>query len=133
MVSPVTKHTKVVEAVPLVNHSSKTATMHCGFTQTITRSFSAGVELSETIKAHIFFLVDAETSIKVSMNVSQTASAATSAGGSIVLKPGQSVTCERTYGYVTSTVTRHEWHGLSGTSKKFITKIPSSLGVTLVD
>lgn len=132
-VGPVAKHSVVVEAVPLVNNSSRTVKASCAFTQTITKSIETGISSNTEVKATLFSLVDASTSITIHKKVTQTASQAVTAGGEITLKPHTSITCERTYGYVVSTVTRKVWHDATTTIKKFTVRIPSNLGVTFVD
>lgn len=127
------KHLSVAEAVPLVNRSRKTATFQCSFTRTISRSVAWGASLSAEAKATLFGLLESKISATVSRTVTQTVSQAEAAGLSVRLKPGQSAVCERTYGYVTTRVRREEWHGTKGTSKILTTKVPSYLGVRLVD
>jgi hypothetical protein len=63
------------------------------------------------------------------------ASTATGVAGTVTLKPGESVTCLRTYGYVTAPIT--ETYYTSGGTTKYVTKysanVPSFLGATFVD
>ncbi len=129
----VSKKSIVVEQVPLQNWSSKTVTMSCGFTQTVTRSMSGTVSLSATAKATIFGLVDVSTSVSVSMTVSQTASQATTAGGSVVLSPGESVVCQRIYTWVTQGIKETTYSGSYVSTRTYSVTVPSTLGVRLVD
>lgn len=127
------KHQKVAEALPLVNRSNHTGTFHCSFSKTITRSFSVGASVSAEVKASLFKLVDASTSMTVERTVTQTASQATEAGASVRLKPGQRVTCERTYGYVTTRITDTTYVGFQSHSRHYRVRVPSYLGVRLVN
>jgi hypothetical protein len=126
-------HLRVVEAVPLVNRSAHAATFHCSFTRTITRSFAVAASVSAEAKATLFELVDASTSITVQRTVTQTASQATEAGLSVRLSPGQRATCERTYGYVTTQITDTRFSGLVSHRRKYRVRVPSFLGVRLVN
>jgi len=123
----------VVQSVVLQNWSSKTATMSCSFTSTITRSFSASVTLSASVKASLFGLVDASTSVAVQFSVSQSASSATTAAGSIVLKPGESVICQRMYFYVTQTIKETSYAGSWSSSRTYTVTAPKSMGVRIID
>lgn len=127
------KHLAVAEAVPLQNHSSKTATFNCSFTRTITKSITWGASLSTEAQATLFGFLETKVSGTISRSVSQTAAQATAAGLSVRLKPGQSAVCERTYGYVVTRVRKNEWHGTTGSDKVLTSKVPSYLGVRLVD
>ncbi|GAB3656103.1 hypothetical protein GCM10027596_09910 [Nocardioides korecus] len=136
--STVYRHLSVAEAVPLVNNSSRTITAHCSFTRTVSRSMSAGADLGYEAKVTIEGLVDAGTSLTLHMSVSQTASQASTAGASVRLRPHQRVTCQRTYGYVTSRIKDHSWWGGTGAHPGSRTvyrtaNIPSYLGVRVVD
>lgn len=124
---------KVVEAVPLQNRSNHTVHAHCSFTQTITRAQETSQEVSAGVKADLFSFVSADTSYHLTKKVSQTASQATTAGGSVTLKPGQHVTCERTYGYVTTIVKVYEYSGTRGKHYSVSTRIPSYLGARFVN
>ncbi|MBE7325937.1 hypothetical protein IEQ44_14900 [Nocardioides sp. Y6] len=126
---------KRVESVPLRNKSSKKATMHCSFTKTISKSVQRKAGISSTAEVNaVFGLAKLNVSVNVEKSVTQTASQATTAGGSIVLKPGEEVTCIRTYGHVVTKVRRYAWSGNKMTSDEIIkTKIPSSLGVDIID
>jgi len=124
---------KVVEAVPLVNRSRRTATFHCSFTRTITRSVAVGVSVSAEVKATLFKLVDASTSISVHQEVTQTASQATQAGLSVRLRPRQSAICQRTYGHVKTRITDTSYSGSRVHRRRYTVKVPSFLGVRLVD
>ena len=127
------RHQRVAEAVPLVNRSRHTATLQCSFTHTITRSLDVGASVSSEVKGTLFGLVDASTSITVHRTVTQTASQATQAGASVRLKPGERVTCERTYGYVTTRVTDKRYSGSHVQQRSYRVRVPSYLGVRLVD
>jgi hypothetical protein len=126
-------HLKVVEAVPLVNRSGHTATFHCSFTRTITRSFAVGASVSAEVKASLFELIDASTNITVQRTVTQTASQATEAGLSVRLRPGQRAACERTYGYVTTRITDTRYTGSVSHRRNYRVRVPSFLGVRLVN
>jgi hypothetical protein len=126
-------HLSVVEAVPLVNRSRHTATFHCSFTRTITRSFSVASSVSAEAKATLFELIDASTTVTVQRTVTQTASQATEAGLSVRLRPGQRATCQRTYGSVTTRIKDTEYTGLHSTSRHYQVRVPSFLGVRLVN
>lgn len=132
--STIYKHLKVVEAVPLENRSRRTATMHCSFSRTITRSFTAGASVTSSAKVSIIKLVDAGVETTLHGSVSQTSSQATTAGGTIRLKPGQRVTCQRTYGYVTSRI-KDYYYNSKGTHsvRRYAVTIPAYIGVRIVD
>lgn len=125
---------KRVEAVPLRNKSSKKATMHCSFTKTISRSVQkkAGLSTSAEVNA-VFGLAKVNVSVHVEKSVTQTASQATTVGGSVVLKPGEKVTCIRTYGHVVTKVRRIDRRNEERKTRVIKTKIPSSLGVDIID
>jgi hypothetical protein len=125
------RHHRVVEAVPLSNRSHHTATFHCSFSKTITRSFSVGATVSAEAKATLFHLVDASTSISLQTTVTQTAAQATEAGVSVRLRPGQHATCERTYGYVTTRITDRRYAGRYSKTRRYRVRVPSALGVRL--
>jgi hypothetical protein len=125
------RHRKVVEAVPLSNHSHHAATFHCTFSRTITRSFAVGATVSAEAKATLFHLVDASTSLTLHTTVTQTAAQATEAGVTVRLKPGQHATCERTYGYVTTRITDRRYAGRYSKTRRYSVRVPSSLGVRL--
>lgn len=129
------KHSVAVESVPLVNHSHKVVTLHCDFTRTVSRSVTWGASLTTTAKATLFKVVEASVSATVSRTVSQTAQQATRAGGSVTLRPGQSVTCLRTYGWVVTRVRKVYWTSNDQIHIETVikSKVPSHLGVTVVD
>lgn len=125
---------KRVEAVPLRNKSSQTVTMHCSFTKTISRSVQKKAGLSSTAEVNaVFGLAKLNVSVNVEKSVTQTASQATTAGGSVVLAPGQKVTCIRTYGHVVTKVKRTDQRNDEKKTRIIKTKIPSSLGVDIID
>ncbi len=132
-VTKVKKHTKVVESVPLENRSSKKATLYCSFTKTISQSITASQSVSGSVKISVFKVVDLSTSIEVSRSLTQTATQATSAGGSVELDPHESVTCQRTYGYVSANVKQVDYTSKKSETKKYTVKVPVSLGVRIVD
>lgn len=126
--------TTVVERVPVSNiHKSKTINANCGFSKTLSESQSikneAGVEVSAGIKAGVFASIDATVKATVSTELSQSASRATSAGGSFKLKPGEKVTCERTYSKVNARVKRVAYTGKKTTTTYYNAVVPSSFGV----
>lgn len=129
------KHSVAVESVPLVNHSHKVATLHCDFTQTISRSVKWGASLTASAKATLFGVMEASISATISKEISQTAQQATNAGGSVRLRPGESVTCLRTYGWVTTRVRKTYWTSNDQIHIETVisSKVPSHLGVTVVD
>lgn len=129
--SNIVKKSSVVESVPLVNNSRYKATMHCSFTQTITRSFSTTSTLTVGLKASVWGVAEASVSGSQSMTLSQSASQATSAGGSVTLPPGGKVICQRTYGYYTMTTKIDEW-GPGAVDRTFTSTVPYSLGVTII-
>ena len=121
-----------VEAVPLVNRSPYTGTFRCGFSTTVSRSLTASVSLTYEEKVSLLTVVDVSVSANVSMSITQTASQATSAGGSFTLRPGQRVTCYRTYGYVNAIVRERQYAGCRVVSVRDVTTaVPSYLGVTV--
>jgi hypothetical protein len=131
--SAVKKHVSVVESVPIENDSRKTITVTCAFERTITKSTSASISVTGSVKVSIVKVVDLSTSVSVSNEVTQTASTATKIAATIKLKPGQSVTCERTYGYVSAKIREHWWSGGSDHYRNYTVKVPSYLGARVVD
>jgi hypothetical protein len=136
--STIYKHLKVAEAVPLENLSSRTITAHCQFSRTITKTFTGGVDLNYNAKASILGLVDVGTSYTLHMSVSQSAAQATEAGASVVLRPGQRVTCQRTYGYVSTRIKDYRYWGSTGahagsSTTYYTVTVPAYLGVRVVD
>lgn len=132
--NPVYRST-VVESVPLINASkTKTVTMSCGFSQTITRTWGVSATLSAEVKAKVWGVVEATVGGSQTASLSQTASAATTAGGSVTLKPGESVTCQRIYGYYTMTTVISTWTASKSLpEQRFTSTLPYSLGVKIVD
>lgn len=126
---------KVVESVPLVNRSSKPVTAHCSFSKTISRSVSASVTVAGEVKGTLFKVVDASTSISVSASLTQTAEQATTAGGSVRLRPGQRIICQRIYSNVVSRIKEVTYYPAprNSTTRYYSTTTPSSLGVRFVD
>ena len=131
--SAVKKHVSVVESVPIENDSSKTVTATCAFERTITKGTSASISVTGSVKVSIVKVVDLSTSISVTSEVSQSAATATKIAATIKLKPGQSVTCERTYGYVTAKIKEHWWSGGRDHYRNYTVKVPSYLGARIVD
>lgn len=130
----VARRVVVVEDVPVENFSSKTGTFSCSFSTTITRTVEAGVSVSASVSASLFKVVDASTSITVTASVSQSASRASSVVGTFTLKPGERVSCQRTYGYVSASVREYTYTQKGTTTvRRYNTTVPSSLGVRLVD
>lgn len=128
-----TLNTTVVESVPLSNNSQSTVTASCSFGQTVSRSIEVGTSATVAASGTILGAVEASVSATVSASVSQTATQATTAAGSATLAPGQSVTCQRTYGSVTAQVRQYDYSG-SGTSneKTYTVTVPSTLGANFV-
>jgi len=58
---------------------------------------------------------------------------ATTAGGSVRLKPGQRVICQRTYGSLVSKVKETTYRPGSQSVRRFKVRVPSYLGVRIVD
>jgi hypothetical protein len=124
----------VVEAIPLENQTRrKKANMHCSFSRTVSKSVEVGGSVSASVEAGVFSVVKVNVSTTVHKNVSQTATEASSAGGDITLKPGESVVCQRTYGHVIARVRQTTWSGGKTESKVLRAKIPAGLGVRIVD
>lgn len=124
----------VMEAIPLENKTRhKKANMHCSFSRTISRTVEVGGEVSSSVEAGVFKVVNVNITATVHRNVSQTAEEASSAGGDITLKPGESVVCQRTYGYVVARVRQYTWSGGKSEYKILKSKIPANLGVRIVD
>ncbi len=128
------KRLVVVEAIPLENKTRhKKANMHCSFSRTVSKSVEVGGSVSSSVEAGVFSVVKVNVNVSVHKNVSQTASQASTAGGDVTLKPGESVVCQRTYGYVVARVKQYTWHGGKSETKILKTKIPANLGVRIVD
>ena len=129
------KSVQVVESVPLVNKSKKTVNAHCSFSRTITKSVSAGVDLSATVKGTLFKVVEASTTATVHSSVSQTAAQATTAGGSVSLRPGQQIICQRIYSRIVANIKEVTYYPMPKNSKTrtYSSTTPSSLGVRFVD
>lgn len=124
-----------VESIPLRNRSSRVVTMSCGFSRTITKSITESASMSSAAEVNaVFGLAKVTVEASVSRSVSQTAEQATTAGGSIRLKPGQQVVCVRTYGSTTLRLQRYEYFPSGKVVRKnFRTKIPAYLGVDIRD
>jgi hypothetical protein len=131
--SKVKRHLKVVQSVDLQNRSSRTAVMHCSFTQTITRSVTGSTTLSVGLKGQVLKVVEASTSVDLSKSVTQTASSATTAGGSVTLKRNQAVICQRTYGYVSADIKESTWSGKKGSTRYYTVTVPIRMGVRIID
>lgn len=136
--SAVIKRIKVVDAVPLINASSKTATMHCSFSSSVTREITLGGSASISGGAEVSLLKIASASVATTYtleaSVTMSATQAKEAGGSVTLKPGEKVVCQRIYSHVTFTVKPYTYSGTQvfwGTEKSVT--VPSSLGVRIVD
>jgi hypothetical protein len=127
----ITTKSTVVQSVPLINDSKYTVTMNCGFTSTITRSLSTGLSVTATAKATILKVVDLSTSATVSMNLTQTSSQATTAGGSVKLPPGGRVVCERLYGSVTTQIKEVTHTGSKTTTRNYSVTVPSTMGARI--
>ena len=127
------KKVVVIEAIPLENDSSHKVTVHCSFSRSISKSVSYGASLSASAEASFFSVVKVSVTASVSKEVSQTASEASEAGGSIVLKPGQSVNCLRTYGVVTARVRETTYNGSNIKHRILKAKVPSYLGVRITN
>ncbi|MBP2416428.1 hypothetical protein ACFFOM_06800 [Microlunatus capsulatus] len=132
-VSNVKKHLKVVESVSLENKSSKKVTMHCSFTKSISRTTTGSISLTAGVKAQVFGVAEASTSIDITSSVSQSASQATTAGGSVVLRSHESVLCQRTYGYVKADVKEVTSTSTKSSTRRYTVTIPVNMGVRVVD
>jgi len=135
VVSLIERRRVIVESVPLENNSSKTVTMHCSFSRAITKEESTTAEVSSSIEMEIPMTAKATIGGSFSRTKTQTATQATEAGGEVTLKPGQSVTCNRTYGFARFKV--HSWQNF-GTDRYhnnnyYRAKVPSYLGVLITD
>ncbi len=136
--SSVVKRVKVVDAVPLINRSSRKATFHCAFSSSVTREVTLGgsVSVSASAEASLMKIASASVSTTYTLDahVTMSATQAKEAGGSVVLRPGQKVVCQRIYSHVTFSVRPYTYSGTTirwGTTKSVT--VPSSLGVRLVD
>lgn len=130
-----TKKVVPVEAVPLRNRSSRTGTFTCSFTRTVSRAVEYGASATSSAEAEaVFGLAKISLSVTVSKKVTQTDTQASTAGGSVTLKPGQSVTCLRTYGSVIMRVQRYTYRGSEVTyDDPSKVRLPAYLGVDIVD
>lgn len=124
-----------VESVPLRNRSyKKKATMSCSFSKSVTKTTSYGGSATSSGEVNaVFGLAKLSLSVTVSKQVSQSSTSASSAAGTVTLKPREQVTCLRTYGSVIMRVEKYTYHSKGGTKKVYTTKIPSTLGVDIVD
>lgn len=122
----------VVDSVPISNTYATTATFTCSFTATVSRSIESSAGVSVGASAQILGAVSASVSVNVSETATQTASQATSAGVTVVLAPGESANCQRTYNYVQANVQEYDYSS-SGASnvRDYPVTVPSSFGVTL--
>lgn len=128
------KKVVVVEAITLENKTKKKkVNMHCSFSRTVSKSVEVGGSVSGSVEAGVFSVVKVNVSTTVHKNVSQTATQASEAGGSVTLKPGESVVCQRTFGHVVARVRQYTWSGNKSEVKILRAKIPSYLGVRVVD
>lgn len=130
-VTSMSYHSVRVEAVPVRNYSKVRIHASCKFTTTVSRGFEAGLSYTASAKATIVKLVDLGGSWTAHLNLSMTAQTATEVAGDFYLNPGQSVTCIRTYGYVTATVSSYDrWDvGAQIRNRRTTTvKVPSRLG-----
>ncbi len=129
------KRTTTVESVPVVNSSKVKVKASCKFTRTITRTITGTAGYKARAKAGVLKLAEVEGEWSVSASLSQTKSQASEVAGSFTLKPGQKVTCVRTYGYVQMTVDQYDHWDVGNqirNRKRYTVKVPSSLGVTFV-
>ena len=134
----VVKNVKVVDAVPLINASRKTVTMSCSFSTSVTRDITLGGSAAVSGGAEISLLKIASASVQttytLSASVTMSATQAKEAGGTVTLKPGERVVCQRIYSHVTFSVRPYTYNGTKvtrGTTKSV--SIPSTLGVRIVD
>ena len=125
----------VVEAIPLENKTRRKKTnMHCSFSRSVSRSVTVGGSVSASVEVGVFKVVKANVTVTVHQDVTQTATQASEAGGDVTLKPGESVVCQRTYGYVWARVKQYTWSGGHEAEVKILkSKIPANLGVRIVD
>ena len=129
------KKLTVVEAIPLENKTRrKRANMHCSFSRSVSRSVDVGGEVSSSVEAGVFKVVNVNVTATVHRSVTQTAEEASTAGGDVTLRPGESVVCQRTYGYVVARVRQYTWSGGTQSQVKILrAKVPANLGVRIVD
>jgi hypothetical protein len=134
-VSHVKRHLKVIESVPLENTTKKKkVTMSCSFSRSYSRSMTGSITMSAGVKGQVFGVAEASTSIDLSKSVSQTATQATSASGTVTLKPGEAVLCQRTYGYIKADVKEVTTTAKKKASTRYYTvTIPVSMGARITD
>src|SRR3546814_2335528 len=96
--SAVVKKVRVVDAVPLINRSSKRVTMTCNFSSTITKGITAGGSASVTTSAEASFMKIAKASVSATYtlhaSVRMSSAQAKSAGGTVTLKRSEEHTSE---------------------------------------
>ncbi len=128
------KRLAVVEAIVLENRTRrKKVNMHCSFTRSVSRTVEVGGSVTGSVKAGVFKVVEVNVSTTVHRNVQQTAEQASSAGGDVTLRPGESVVCQRTYGYVVARVRQITYSASVVTTRVLTAKVPSNLGVRITD
>ena len=134
-VTHVTKKLKVLQSIPLENKRKKKGTVvfHCNFSDTFTKSMTAGASVSAGVKAKVLGVAEVESSINLSLSVTQSASRAESAAADVPLKRGEGVLCQRTYGYVTAKVLESHYSSSSVYTKRYSVKIPINMGVRVKD
>lgn len=131
--SNIVYHTTVTDTVPLINASKYTATMHCSFTSTVTRSWTVSTSLTAGVKGTVWGVAEVSVSGTQTQTLSMTGSEATTAGGSVVLPPGGSVICQRIYGYYSMSTKVELWSNYKVTQTlNFTTTVPYHFGVKLV-
>jgi len=123
----------VLDQVPLTNDSPYAATMSCSFSGTVSSSLSTSATVSVEVKGQIPLAVEATAGVSASVEVSATASETSTAAGSVVLQPGQSVTCQRVASVYTTTVHSYSYNGTSTFDvRDFTAEVPSSIGARIV-
>jgi len=128
-----THHSVVVQTVVLTNSTKKKKTnMHCGFSSTISRSFSTSKSVSAEVKLAVSSFMDLTIAGEQTTTIEQTASDAVEAAGDIKLNPGEGVVCKRTYGYYTETTKVTEYVPVAKTYT-FTSTMPYAFGVDIDD
>ncbi len=136
--SAVIKRVSVVDAVPLINRSSKRATLHCNFTTSVRRDITLGGSVAVTGAAEVSFLKIASASVSTTYtlhaSVSMSSESSKEAGATVTLNPGERVVCQRIYSYVSFSERTYTYSGTKVTYQPVKTvTVPSNLGIRIVD
>lgn len=123
----------VLDQVPLINDSPYAATMSCSFSGTVSRSLTVSATVSAEVKGKIPFAAEATAGVSASTEVSATASDSATAAGTVRLKPGQSVTCQRIATVLKTDVRSYNYSGTGiFDEKRFTATVPSTIGARIV-